>query len=104
MQGNRGTNTDLLERPVTAVARPPMYRVLLHNDDYTPVEFVLLVLSHVFEKSAAEAMDIMMKAHTKGVAIVGTYTHEVAETKVAQGMDMAKQADVPLLLTIEEDR
>lgn len=103
MQANRGTDTDLKERPVTVVARPPMYRVLLHNDDYTPVDFVMHVLCQVFEKTVQEAILLAVKAHGKGVAIVGSYTHEVAETKVQQAMQMAKEADFPLLLSAEKD-
>lgn len=91
----------LLER--TRLRRPRMYRVVLHNDDYTTAEFVVEVLVRVFHKEHAEASDLMVRAHTKGTAVVGLYTRDVAETKVAAACEYAAGHGHPLLLTTEPD-
>jgi ATP-dependent Clp protease adaptor protein ClpS len=83
--------------------RPKLYKVLLHNDDYTPMEFVVLVLVNVFHKSESDAMSIMLHAHTHGYAVAGVYTFEVAETKVAETLKLAEQAQFPLLSTMEPE-
>jgi ATP-dependent Clp protease adaptor protein ClpS len=83
--------------------RPKLHRVLLHNDDYTPMEFVVAVLQHVFHKSESDAHTIMFHAHTKGYAVAGVYTREIAETKVDETMKLATEAHVPLLCTHEPD-
>ena len=80
-----------------------MYKVLLLNDDYTPMEFVVLVLEKFFNKSKQEATDIMLHVHRKGVGICGVYTFEVAETKVSQVMDFARTHEQPLQCTMEKD-
>ena len=79
-----------------------MYRVVLLNDDYTTMEFVVSVLEGVFQKGPAEAFRLMMQVHTKGQAACGTYTHEVAETKVDTVRDMAQREGFPLQAAIEE--
>ena len=79
-----------------------MYRVVLLNDDYTTMEFVVNVLEGVFQKGPAEAFRLMMQVHTKGQAECGTYTHEVAETKVDTVRDMAQREGFPLQAAIEE--
>src|SRR5258708_31666340 len=81
--------------------RPRVYKVLLHNDDYTPMEFVVLVLREVFNKSDADATAIMLHAHTHGMAVAGVYTFEGAETKVQETMARAGKAGFPLLCTME---
>ncbi|MCZ4353429.1 ATP-dependent Clp protease adapter ClpS [Roseovarius aestuarii] len=83
--------------------RPPMYKVLLLNDDYTPMEFVVAVLERYFGMSSAQAFDIMLTVHKKGLAVVGVYSHEIAETKVAQVMDFARQHQHPLQCTMEKE-
>lgn len=83
--------------------KPSMYKVLLLNDDYTPMEFVVLVLESFFNKSNAEATRIMMHVHKKGVGLCGVYTFDVAETKVMQVMSAARQAQHPLQCTMEKD-
>jgi ATP-dependent Clp protease adaptor protein ClpS len=83
--------------------RPAMYRVLMLNDDYTPMEFVVHVLERFFSKSAQDATQIMLSVHQRGVGVCGVYTYEVAETKVAQTMDLARQHQHPLQCTIEKD-
>ena len=85
------------------LARPRLFKVLLHNDDYTPMEFVVLVLRQVFNKSEADSMSIMLHAHTHGFAVAGVYTFEVAETKVQETMALAEKAGFPLLSTLEPD-
>jgi ATP-dependent Clp protease adaptor protein ClpS len=85
------------------LARPKLYKVLLHNDNYTPMEFVVLVLREVFAKSEADAMAIMLHAHTHGMVVAGVYTFEIAETKVEQTMALADQNGFPLLCTLEPD-
>ena len=84
-------------------ARPRLYKVLLHNDDYTPMEFVVLVLREVFHKSDADATAIMLHAHTHGMAVAGVYTFEVAETKVQETLALAGKAGFPLLCTMEPE-
>ena len=80
-----------------------MYKVLLINDDYTPMDFVVFVLMRFFHKSEVEAIDLMMSAHQKGVEVVGVYTFEVAETKVTQTLRAAQQEGHPLHCTLEPD-
>ncbi|MGL4608132.1 MAG: ATP-dependent Clp protease adapter ClpS [Trueperaceae bacterium] len=82
---------------------PPQYKVLLLNDDYTPMDFVLYVLERFFNKSHLDAAHIMMEAHEKGVSVAGVYTFEIAETKIAQVLDAAKSKGYPLRVTLEEN-
>ncbi len=82
---------------------PPMYKVLLHNDDYTTMEFVVQILQSVFNRSHAEATQIMLHIHKSGLGVAGVYTHEVAETKVAIVEAMARQHEYPLRCTMEEE-
>ena len=79
-----------------------MYKVLLLNDDYTPMEFVIMILERFFNKSHDEATQIMLHVHQKGVGVCGVFTYEVAETKVTQVMDMAKGHQHPLQCTLEK--
>ena len=92
----------VLERTEGETRLPPRYRVLLHNDDYTTMEFVVAVLEGIFGKSPAEAYRIMMEVHTRGRGICGAYTYEVAETKVATVHDLAQSEGFPLRAGIEE--
>jgi ATP-dependent Clp protease adaptor protein ClpS len=82
--------------------KPPLYRVVLLNDDYTPMEFVVEVLEKVFSMDRTNATRIMLEVHTKGKGVCGVYTYEIAETKVAQVMGLAQQHQHPLLCTMEE--
>ena len=88
-------------RPKTK--RPPLYKVLLLNDDFTPMEFVVAVLERFFGMSHAQAFEVMLTVHKKGVAIVGVFSHEIAETKVAQVMDFARRHQHPLQCTMEKE-
>jgi ATP-dependent Clp protease adaptor protein ClpS len=83
--------------------KPPLYKVLLLNDDYTPMEFVVHVLERFFGMSHAQAFELMLVVHKKGVAVVGVFSHEVAETKVAQVMDFARRHQHPLQCTMEKE-
>ena len=84
--------------------KPPVhYKVLLHNDDYTTMDFVVSVLEAIFNKTADEAIQIMLQVHKTGVGICGVYSHEVAETKVTQVMDFARANEQPLQCTLERD-
>ncbi len=85
------------------VEEPKMYRVLLHNDDYTSMDFVVDILIRVFHKSHAEAEQIMLQIHEKDKAVCGVYSFEIAQTKAEQVKQLAKQNEFPLLATIEED-
>jgi len=81
--------------------RPRMYKVIMHNDDYTTMEFVVLVLQRYFNKSVPEAQVIMLEVHTKGFGICGIYTHEVAESKVAKVIKYARENGHPLKCSID---
>jgi len=83
--------------------RPSLYKVLMLNDDYTPMEFVVFVLQRFFNMGHERAIDIMLTVHNKGVAVVGVYPFEVAETKVTQVMDCARSNQHPLQCTMEKE-
>lgn len=83
--------------------RPPLYKVLLLNDDYTPMEFVVHILERFFGMTHAQAFEIMLTVHKKGVAVVGVFSHEIAETKVTQVMDLARRHQHPLQCTMEKE-
>ena len=93
----------VLEKTRDLTKRPELYRVLLHNDDYTSMEFVQDVLETIFSKSPAEAHGIMMHVHRSGIGVAGVYTHEVAETRVTEVHTQAKQAGYPLRASMEEE-
>ncbi len=90
-------------RPEKKLKQPPLYKVLLHNDDYTTMEFVVSVLETVFHHDAAVATQIMLSVHHRGVGVAGTYPHEIAETKADKVMQLARAADFPLLCTVEPE-
>ena len=98
-----GAETGVLTRTKPATKRPSLYRVLLLNDDYTPMEFVVHVLERFFNKDHETANRIMMHVHQHGIGECGVYTYEVAETKVTQVMDLARQNQHPLQCTIEKE-
>lgn len=103
----RDTGDDAPERGVATKVRPKtkkpsMYRVLLMNDDYTPMEFVVSILMGIFKKTSEEATQIMLNVHQTGIGTCGIYTFEVAETKVTQVMDAAKRNQHPLQCTLEK--
>jgi len=85
------------------IQEPQMFRVVLHNDDYTSMDFVVEVLTGIFHKTAEEAVQIMLQIHEKERAVCGVYSFEIAQTKAEQVKQLAKQNEFPLLATIEED-
>jgi len=93
----------LQDRPEEKTKKPRMYKVLLHNDDFTPMYWVVGLLKHVFRKSEAEAERIMLQVHNNGVAVAGIYTHEIAETKVAQVAQHASRDDYPLMASLDPE-
>ena len=84
------------------VKEPPMFKVLLHNDDYTTMDFVILILESVFQKKAEEATKIMMNVHQQGMGVAGIYSRDIAETKVALVHDLARQHEHPLKCSLEQ--
>ena len=96
-------DTGVTVKPRAKTKRPSMYKVLLLNDDYTPMEFVVEVLMGIFHKSPEDATRIMLHVHQHGVGVCGVFTYEVAETKVAQVMDAARRSQHPLQCTMEKD-
>ena len=98
---NHKEETDVLERPKSST--PRLYKVIFHNDDYTTMEFVTLVLRIYFQKTETEATHIMLTVHKKGSAPAGVYTRDIAETKVVQVTEFARENGMPLLLTAEPE-
>jgi ATP-dependent Clp protease adaptor protein ClpS len=98
-----GGDTAVVTEKKTRLDRPRLWRVLLHNDDFTTMEFVVNVLVEIFNKSPAEATELMLQVHHRGACVAGVYTHEVAETKVSAVEQMARQAEFPFLCTMERD-
>jgi len=93
-----------LTRIFEQVTRPPLYRVLLLNDDYTPMDFVVEVLVRFFKKSVPQANRVMMSVHQKGSGLCGVYTFEIAETKTAQVVGHARSSGYPLMCVMEEEK
>lgn len=98
-----GTGFDLATETRIKTKKPSLYRVLLLNDDYTPMEFVVFILERFFNRSREQATRIMLHVHQKGVGLCGVYTFEVAETKVAQVLDLARRHEHPLQCVMEKD-
>jgi len=98
-----GGSTNVLTKTRTRTMRPPLYRVMLLNDDYTPMEFVVHVLERFFGIGRSRAVDIMLTVHRKGLAVVGVFSFEIAETKVTQVMDYARRNQHPLQCTMEKE-
>ncbi len=98
-----GDSTMTESRTEHQVAQPRMWRVLLHNDDYTTQDFVVWVLESIFHKPRGEAFSIMMSVHKSGMGVAGVYTHDVAETKVKTTQQLAEEHEFPLLVTMEPE-
>ncbi|EPX81762.1 ATP-dependent Clp protease adaptor protein ClpS [Litoreibacter arenae DSM 19593] len=96
-------DTSVVTKTKSKTKRPPLYKVLLLNDDYTPMEFVVLVLERFFGLNHAQSVEIMLTVHKKGLAVVGVFAFEIAETKVAQVMDFARRNQHPLQCTMEKE-
>ncbi|MFP6687706.1 MAG: ATP-dependent Clp protease adapter ClpS [Alphaproteobacteria bacterium] len=101
--GKPGEDTGVLTRTKPETKKPSMYKVLLLNDDYTPMEFVIVVLMRIFGMGQEKATEVMMHVHRRGVGVCGVYPFEVAETKVTQVVDFAKRNEHPLQCTMEKD-
>ena len=99
----RDGDSNVLLETKTRTQRPPLYKVLLLNDDFTPMEFVVHVLERFFGLSHAQSFELMLTVHKKGVAVVGVFSHEIAETKVSQVMDFARRHQHPLQCTMEKE-
>lgn len=97
------SETGVMTKTKPKTQRPPRYKVMLLNDDYTPMEFVVMVLERFFGMTHAQAFEIMLTVHKKGLAVVGVFSHEIAETKVAQVMDFARRHQHPLQCTMEKE-
>jgi len=95
--------TGVVTKTVTKTAKPPLYKVLLLNDDYTPMEFVVHVLERYFAIDHQTSIEIMMTVHKKGAAVVGVFSHDIAETKVTQVMELARKNEHPLQCTMEKE-
>ena len=96
-------NTGSVIEEKIEIKTPSFYQVLIMNDDYTPMEFVILVLERFFKKSRAEATQIMLHVHQKGMGVCGLYPYDIAETKIVQVMDYAKKNQHPLQCTMEKE-
>ncbi len=99
---DQGPATGVVVKPRPKVKKPSLYKVIMLNDDYTPMEFVVMVLEKFFNKTHEEATHIMLHVHQRGVGVCGVFTYEVAETKVTQVMDLARQHQHPLQCTLEK--
>ena len=102
-RGEEGPGTGVIVKAKPKTEKPSMYKVLMLNDDYTPMEFVVDVLEHIFQKNRDEATKIMLHVHQKGVGVCGVYTYEIAETKVTQTVDYARKNQHPLQCTLEKE-
>lgn len=101
--GNKGTGTGLLTRSEAKTKKPSMYKVILLNDDFTPMEFVVHILQRFFRMTVEQATEVMLHVHQRGVGVCGVFTFEVAETKVNQVLAFAKQHEHPLQCTLEKE-
>ena len=102
-QNGDGTGTGIVAKTRPKTKKPSLYKVLLLNDDYTPMEFVVHILEKIFGKSGEDAFEIMMHVHRHGVGICGLFTFEVAETKVTQVIEFARRHQHPLQCTMEKE-
>lgn len=94
---------DVLTETEIKLEKPKLYKVLLHNDDFTTMEFVIFVLQYVFNREDAEAFTIMLKVHNEGLGIAGVYPYEIAQTKSQKAINLARAREYPLLCTVEEE-
>jgi ATP-dependent Clp protease adaptor protein ClpS len=95
--------TGVMVEKRTKLEKPKLFKVLLHNDDFTTMEFVVFVLQHVFALPEAEAFTVMLNVHTTGIGVAGIYPYEIATMKCEKAMNIAKAREYPLLCTVEEE-
>ena len=100
-QGDTGVVTETRSKP--KLQKPKLYKVIFHNDDYTTMEFVVMVLMTVFHKSESDAQAIMLNVHLRGAGVAGLYTYELAEAKVEKTLSLAREYEYPLLVTMEPE-
>jgi len=101
--GGTGAGTGIVTKTRPKTKKPSLYKVLILNDDYTPMEFVVHVLEKIFSKDREAAVDVMLHVHRHGVGVCGVFTYEVAETKVAQVIELARRHQHPLQCTMEKE-
>ena len=102
-KGDGESGTIVVNETQTKTKKPSMYKVLLLNDDYTPMEFVVHILERIFHKNQEEATQIMLHVHQKGIGVCGVFTYEIAETKVSKVLDLARRNQHPLQCTMEKE-
>ena len=100
---NEPGGVDVLPEKKTRLEKPKLFKVLLHNDDFTTMDFVVFVLQHVFARSEAEAFTIMLKVHNEGIGLAGVYPYEIATMKCDKAINLARAREYPLLCTVEEE-
>ena len=96
-------DSDVLTEIETKLEKPKMYKVVLHNDDFTTMEFVIFILKTVFMRSDADAVIIMLKVHNEGIGIAGVYSFEIANMKAEKALNLSRANEYPLLCTVEEE-
>jgi ATP-dependent Clp protease adaptor protein ClpS len=94
---------DVMTESETKLEKPKLYKVILHNDDFTTMDFVVFILTHVFLRSEPEAFTIMLQVHNEGIGIAGIYSFEIANMKAEKAMNLSKAHEYPLLCTVEEE-
>lgn len=97
------SGTGVLEETDVKLEKPKLFKVVLHNDDFTTMEFVVFVLQYVFNRAETDAFSIMMKVHNEGLGVAGIYPFEIANMKANKAIDLAKSREFPLLCTVEEE-
>lgn len=95
--------SEVLTESETKLEKPKLFKVILHNDDFTTMEFVVFILVHVFKRSEIEAFSIMLKVHNEGIGVAGVYPYEIAQMKSEKAMNLARAHEYPLLCTVEEE-
>jgi ATP-dependent Clp protease adaptor protein ClpS len=96
-------DSEVLTESETRLEKPKLYKVVLHNDDFTTMEFVVFVLTSIFHRTNADAFGIMLKVHNEGIGIAGVYTYEIAHEKAERAMNLARAREFPFLCTVEEE-
>ena len=96
------TKSIIKEKESLKIKEPSKYKVIMHNDDFTPMDFVVFILVNIFKKKEKEAVDIMLRVHNDGSAIVGVYSLDIAKSKVEEAMDLAKQEEYPFKIVVKK--
>ena len=96
------TKSIIKEKESLKIKEPSKYKVIMHNDDFTPMDFVVFIIVNIFKKKEKEAVDIMLRVHNDGSAIVGVYSLDIAKSKVEEAMDLAKQEEYPFKIVVKK--